>query len=62
MSNSVDQIQTVKVPKPVPLTTTRFRPPKKNIPQTKADRDALLAGLGAAAIAFAAASVLRPRA
>lgn len=43
MSTSVDQIQTVKVPKPVPLTTTRFRPPKKNIPQTKADRDALLA-------------------
>ena len=45
MSNSVDQIQTVKVPKPVPLTTTRFRPPKKNIPQTKADRDALLANI-----------------
>ncbi len=43
MSAPVDQIQTVKVPKPVPLTTTRFRPPKKNIPQTKAERDALLA-------------------
>lgn len=38
---SID-IQTVKVPKPVPLTTTRFRPPKKNIPQTKADRDNVL--------------------
>ena len=42
MSAPVDQIQTVKVPKPVPLTTTRFRPPKKNIPQTKAERDFLL--------------------
>lgn len=45
MSAPVDQIQTVKVPKPVPLTTTRFRTPKKNIPQTKAERDALLAHL-----------------
>ncbi|MCB1229647.1 MAG: polyprenyl synthetase family protein [Verrucomicrobiae bacterium] len=43
MSAPVDQIQTVKVPKPVPITTTRFRSPKKNIPQTKAERDALLA-------------------
>lgn len=43
MSAPVDQIQTVKVPKPVPITTTRFRPPKKNIPQTKTERDALLA-------------------
>ena len=42
MSAPIDQLQTVKVPKPVPLTTTRFRPPKKNIPQTKAERDALL--------------------
>ena len=38
-----ETIQTLKVPKPVPVTTTRFRPPKKNIPQTKAERDALLA-------------------
>ena len=35
-------IQTLKLPKPVPVTTTRFRPPKKNIPQTKKERDALL--------------------
>lgn len=35
-------IKTIKLPKPVPLTTTRFRPPKKNIPQTKPERDALL--------------------
>lgn len=43
MSATLEQIQTVKVPKPVPLTTTRFRAPKKNIPQTKTERDALLA-------------------
>ncbi len=36
-------IQTIKVPQSVPVTTTRFRPPKKNIPQTKQERDALLA-------------------
>jgi len=35
-------LKTVKIPKSVPLTTTRFRPPKKNIPQTKKERDALL--------------------
>lgn len=35
-------IQTVKIPKSVPLTTIRFRPPKKTIPQTKLERDALL--------------------
>ncbi|MDF1816756.1 MAG: DUF116 domain-containing protein, partial [Verrucomicrobiales bacterium] len=43
MSSTLDKIQTVKVPKPVPVTTTRFRAPKKNIPQTKTERDALLA-------------------
>lgn len=43
MSSTIETIQTVKVPKPVPVTTTRFRPPKKNIPQTKTERDALLA-------------------
>lgn len=43
MSSTIEKIQTVKVPKPVPVTTTRFRPPKKNIPQTKTERDALLA-------------------
>jgi geranylgeranyl pyrophosphate synthase len=36
-------IQTIKLPAPVPVTTTRFRTPKKNIPQTKKERDALLA-------------------
>ncbi len=44
MSSSVDSsIQTIKVPKPVPVTTTRFRPPKKYIPQTKIERDHFLA-------------------
>ncbi|MEM7146159.1 MAG: polyprenyl synthetase family protein [Verrucomicrobiota bacterium] len=38
----MSDIQTVKLPKPVPVTTTRFRQPKKNIPQTKAERDNLL--------------------
>jgi len=36
------EIKTVKVPQSLPLTTTRFRPPKKNLPQTKAERDSLL--------------------
>jgi len=36
-------IQTVKIPKSVPLTTARIRAPRKNIPQTKVERDALLA-------------------
>lgn len=34
--------KTVTIPKSVPLTTTRFRQPKKNIPQTKIQRDFLL--------------------
>ena len=42
MSSPVETIQTIKVPKPVPITTTRFRPPKKNIPQTKPERDQFL--------------------
>ncbi|MAS92560.1 MAG: polyprenyl synthetase [Verrucomicrobiales bacterium] len=42
MSSPVDSIQTIKIPKPVPVTTTRFRPPKKNIPQTKIERDHFL--------------------
>jgi hypothetical protein len=42
MSTPVDSIQTIKVPQPVPVTTTRFRPPKKNIPQTKPERDQFL--------------------
>ncbi len=42
MSSPVDTIKAIKVPKPVPITTTRFRPPKKNIPQTKIERDHFL--------------------
>ena len=40
---SSSHIQAVKLPAIVPFTTTRLRPPKKNIPQTKPERDALLA-------------------
>ncbi|MGD9749307.1 MAG: DUF116 domain-containing protein, partial [Verrucomicrobiales bacterium] len=36
-------IKTLKIPRPVPTSVTRVRPPKKNIPQTKTERDALLA-------------------
>tara|TARA_R110002096_G_scaffold433224_1_gene651576 strand:- start:8578 stop:10374 length:1797 start_codon:yes stop_codon:yes gene_type:complete len=36
------EFKTVKIPKSAPLTTTRYRKPKKNIPQTKTERDALL--------------------
>ncbi|MDG2125422.1 MAG: DUF116 domain-containing protein, partial [Verrucomicrobiales bacterium] len=39
----MSDIQTVKLPKPVPITTTQFRKPKEDIPQTKQERDALLA-------------------
>ena len=42
MSTSAPEFKTVKLPKSAPVTTTRFRPPKKNIPQTKTERDALL--------------------
>ncbi|MGI8604173.1 MAG: polyprenyl synthetase family protein [Verrucomicrobiales bacterium] len=35
-------IQTIKLPRPVPASTTRVRQPKKNIPQTKKERDSLL--------------------
>lgn len=41
-SSSANSIQTIKIPKPVPVTTTRFRPPKKYIPQTKIERDHFL--------------------
>ena len=36
------EFKTLKLPKSAPVTTTRFRPPKKNIPQTITERDALL--------------------
>jgi len=35
----MSSLEVVKLPNPVPVTTTRFRPPKKNIPQTKPERD-----------------------
>ncbi len=38
----MSDIQTVTLPQPVPVTTTRLRPPKKNIPQTKPERDVVL--------------------
>ena len=45
MSTSTTEIASIALPKTVPITTTRVRPPKKNIPQTKAERDALLAAI-----------------
>ncbi len=41
-TSAANPIQTIKVPQPVPVTTTRFRPPKKYIPQTKPERDQFL--------------------
>jgi len=38
----MEPIETVKLPKSVPMTATRVRPPKENIPQTKTERDSLL--------------------
>jgi geranylgeranyl pyrophosphate synthase len=35
-------VRSVKLPPSVPLTTRRFRQPKKNIPQTKQERDRVL--------------------
>lgn len=40
---SSSHIQNVQLPKTVAFTTTLLRKPKKNIPQTKPERDALLA-------------------
>lgn len=45
MSAPADSIQTLKIPAFVPVTATRFRRPKKNVPQTKAERDLLLAAI-----------------
>ena len=39
--------ETLKLPKPLPATTTWFRQPKKNIPQTKPERDAVRAQIRA---------------
>lgn len=41
-SINLTDLKSVKLPKSIPLTTTRFRQPKKNIPQTKPERDTLL--------------------
>lgn len=41
-SSDLSTFEAAKLPKSVPLTTTRFRQPKKNIPQTKPERDLLL--------------------
>lgn len=38
----MSDLLTVKIPRMLPPTTTRFRAPKKNIPQTKAERDRVL--------------------
>jgi geranylgeranyl diphosphate synthase type II len=40
---SISGILSAKLPPPIPLTVRRFRKPKQNIPQTKPERDALLA-------------------
>ena len=42
---SITGILSAKLPPPIPLTVRRFRQPKKNIPQTKAERDALLTSI-----------------
>jgi len=42
MSAAIETIKTIKVPPPAPLSVTKFRPPKKNIPQSKGQRDTLL--------------------
>ena len=40
-------VRSIKLPPSVPVTTRRFRQPKKNIPQTKAERDRVLAAVRA---------------
>ncbi|MFP6873940.1 MAG: polyprenyl synthetase family protein [Verrucomicrobiales bacterium] len=40
-------IDKTKLPSPIPVTQTRFRAPKKNIPQTKPERDELLSKIRA---------------
>ena len=44
---SISGILSAKLPPPIPLTVRRFRQPKKNIPQTKGERDALLMSIRA---------------
>ncbi len=41
--STATSISNTKLPAPIPATQTRFRAPKKNIPQTKRERDELLA-------------------
>ena len=38
-------VRSAQLPPPVPITVRRFRQPKKNIPQTKQERDAVLAAV-----------------
>jgi geranylgeranyl pyrophosphate synthase len=40
--STATSISKTKLPAPIPVTQTRFRAPKKNIPQTKGERDKLL--------------------
>src|SRR4051794_6075106 len=35
-------VRSAQLPQPVPITVRRFRQPKKNIPQTKTERDQIL--------------------
>ena len=45
--STATSISKTQLPASIPATQTRFRTPKKNIPQTKAERDALLASIRA---------------
>ncbi len=45
--SSAANIAKAPLPAPIPVTQTRIRPPKENIPQTKAARDELLAQIRA---------------
>ena len=40
-------VRSVQIPPPVPITVRRFRQPKKNLPQTKIERDHVLAKIRA---------------
>lgn len=40
---STAAVRSAQLPPPIPVTVRRFRQPKKNIPQTKAERDRILA-------------------
>lgn len=42
LSMSTAAVRSAQIPEPVPITVRRLRHPKKNIPQTKAERDRIL--------------------